>query len=190
MSLGYYGAPNFDSIRMYSQLKDLNVTLGVDVAKIALLPRSLTKLEVSLHTVRMNWEDFRPLCCLQELEVYNQEDKSDIGVQLDDSFATALPLLRVFHVSCGVRGHRVVVLETAANVVMPHVVELDISHMNMVHLDLRFMSALRSLNLVYCTASTVSAACSTMVLEDCRMRDGTVLVSSKFSLHFVQEELH
>ena len=188
MSLGYYGAPNFDSIRTYSQLKDLNVTLGVDVAKIALLPRSLTKLEVSLHTVRIDWENFRPLCCLQELKVYNQEDKSDIGVQLDDSFATALSLLKVFHLTPGLR---FVASETTAKVVMPHLVELKIYHVKNVHLDLHFMSALKTLILAGCTLSTVSAACSTLILHNCQMREGTVLkIPNLRSLTINGEGLH
>ena len=171
-SLGAFGAPDLASIQMYSQLQDLVLDLGLEIATIALLPHSLTKLVLSLDTVRIDWEVFRPLCCLQELRVYNRGRIADL-VQLNDIFATALPLLRVFHVSPGQRN---AALETTAKVVVPHLVELDISRVNLVHLDLHFMSALKSLTLRNCNVFTVSAACSTMVLKGCWMREGTVLV--------------
>ena len=98
-------------------------------------------------------------------------------VLLDDSFATALPLLRVFHVHSGLNKQHNMALETTAKVVMPHLVEFEILNVNIVHLDLHFMSALKSLRLINCNVSTVSAACSTMVLKYCRMREGTVLVT-------------
>ena len=138
---------------------------------------ALTKLVVRLHTGRIDRDNFGPLCCLQELKIYSHSGTSGFEVQLDDSFATALPLLRVFVVSPGVYGRRFAALETTAKVVMSHLVELDIRRVNIVHLDLHFMSALKSLNLVDCTVSTVSAACSTMRLEFCGMNQGTVLVS-------------
>ena len=174
-SLGPYMASDFASIRMYSQLRDLELELDPERESVALLPRSLTKLDVSLHTVRIDWESFRPLCCLQELKIYSPHDKSASVVQLDDKFATALPLLRVFLVKQ--YGHRPMALETTAKVVMPHLVELDISHVNIEHLDLYFMTALKSLRLVNCTVSTVIASCSTIVLVYCRMGEGTVLVT-------------
>ena len=180
-SLGAFVAPDFASIRMYSQLRDLEVE-DPEREHVALLPCSLMKLFIKQIFWSIDWENFRPLCCLQELIIWNLYDESAYPggsgrVQLDDSFATALPLLRVFHVYPGVLGGRTVALETTAKVVMPHLVELTITHMNIVHLDLHFMTALKKLSLVDCIVSTVSAACSTMVLQSCWMREGTVLVS-------------
>ena len=173
-SLGGYGAPDVASIHPYSQLQDLVLDLEeIEGEEVVLLPCALTKVALFLQGMNINWEDFRPLGRLQELQIYNQSGRSGFKVQLDDSFATALPLLRVFHVHPGVR----VALETTAKVVMPHLVKLDISQVNMVHLDVHFMSALKSLNLHDCTISTVSAASSTMVLHVCWMRKGTVLVA-------------
>ena len=127
-SLGAFVAPSFAAIQPYSQLRDLDIgALGVEIAKISLLPRSLIKSVVSLQTVRIDWRIFGPLCCLQELQVFYYSSKGGSGIQLDDSFATALPLLRVFDVSPGVRTEA---LETNAEVVMPHLVELKISHKN------------------------------------------------------------
>ena len=174
-SLGAYYAPDFASIQMYRQLRDLKLELGVEEAKIALLPCSLTKLFVYVCAQNIDWEDFRPLRCLQDLTIYNDDATSGITVQLDDSFATALPLLRVFDVSPGVPRWRLPLLETTAKVVMPHLVEFTTYEVNLVHLDLHFMSALKSLTLHDCTISTVSAACSTMILCNCWMRKGTVL---------------
>ena len=173
-SLGAYPATNFASIRMYSQLRDLALLLGVKIAEIAMLPCSLTKLVISFHTVHIDWETFRPLCCLQELQVYILGKEADSRFQLNDSFATALPLLRVF---CVIPAIRKMALKTTAKVVLPHLVEFEIFNMNTVHLDMRFMSALKSLSLVDCNVSTVSAACSTMILESCWMREVAVLVS-------------
>ena len=87
-SLGAFVAPDFASIQMYSQLRDVELELGADIAKIALLPRSLTELVLRLHTMRIFWENFRPLCCLQELEVNNQETSQT----LESSWMTALQL--------------------------------------------------------------------------------------------------
>ena len=192
-SLGAYFAPNFPSIQMYSQLQDLVLNLGslssLEKANVALLPCSLTKLVITLRTWSINWENFRPLCCLQELKVYNRKDWSGSKVQLDDSFATALPLLKVFHMEAGtfdppelvrVIDRPYMPLATTAIVVMPHLVELLIMQANMVHLDLHFMSALKSICLINCTVSTVSAACSTMMLDSWwikKFKMGTVLVT-------------
>ena len=177
-SLGAFVAPDFASIQTYSQLRDLDLTLEVESANVALLPCSLTKLVIELHTGRIDLETFRPLCCLQELLLFHWGDMAGFGVQLDDSFATALPLLRKFHLSPTMHGQHNVALETTAKVVMPHLVELGITYMNMVHLDLQFMSALKSLSLHGCTVSIVSAACSTMVLDGgCQVRKGTMLVT-------------
>ena len=176
-NLGYFEAQDFASIQPFRKLQDLVLDIGTDVAKIALLPCSLTKLVVSLQTWSIDWETFWPLCCLQELEVYNHSGESAADVQLDDSFATALPLLRVFHVIPGYFNQPNMALKTTANVVMPHLVQLAISNTNMVHLDLHFMSALNSLSLVNCDVSIVSAACSTMVLEACCIRESLVLVT-------------
>ena len=155
--------------------------LGVEKEKIALLPCSLTQLAVGLRARSIDWEIFRSLCCLQDLNIYNEDNMTGFGIQLDDSFATALPLLRVFGVSPGVYNRQNVALETTAKVVMPHLVELRVSYVNMVHLDLHFMSTLKSLSLSDCIVSAprsaVSAACSTMVLHNCQMRKGTVLVT-------------
>ena len=74
-------------------------------------------------------------------------------------------------------GFRIVALETTAKVVMPHLVELDIFQVDIGHLDLRFMSALKSLSLAGSTISAVSAACSTMILEYCWMNMCMVLVT-------------
>ena len=179
-SLGAFMAPNFASIQPYCQLQYLQVTIGVEIAKISLFPHSLTKLVVHVHNVGVDWNVFRPLCCLQELKVYNWGSAGGniFGTQLDDSFATVLPLLRVFSLIPAMTGQLYVALETTAEVVMPHLVELSISHVEIVHLDLHFMSALKSLRLFDCTVSTVSAACSTMVLEDCCMGEGAVLVTT------------
>ena len=175
-SLGDFVVPNFDSIRMYTQLRDLDMHLApIEMAEVALLPHSLTKLFISLHAVRINWECFRPLCCLQELEIYSFCG-SHGKVELNDSFATALPLLRVLHVTARSSNYDGS-LNTTAKVVMPHLVELTLYYAKIVHLDLHFMSALKSLNLIGCTVSTVSAACSTMVLTICQMREGMVLVT-------------
>ena len=157
---------------------------------MALMPCSLTKLVVSLRTWSIDWETFRSLRCLQELEVCSDSGEPGDDVQLDDSFATALPLLRVLHVSPGVF-HRHAALETTAKVVMPHLVELSKSHVNVVHLDLHFMSALNSLDLFGSTISTVSADCSTMLLHACRMREGLVLVTPKLrSVNILGGGLH
>ena len=178
-SLGTFIAPDFASIQMYTRLRDVELELGPETAKIALLPRSMTKLVISLRTMRIDWENFRPLCCLQELQVYKSYSTGD------DSFATALPLLRVFHLTLTMHGLHYVALETSAKVVMPHLVELKISHTKIVHLDLRFVSALKRLSLVECTFSTVSAACRTMRLEFCFMREGRVLVTPNLRSLFV-----
>ena len=107
------------------------------------------------------------------VHICNQGSEASFGVQLDDSFATALPLLR----SISVEMYGYGALETTAKVVMLYLVELTIAAVNVEYLDLRFMSALKSLSLLGCTVSTVSAACSTMRLDICRMREGTVLVT-------------
>ena len=182
-SLGDFVAPNFVCIRKFNQLQDLDLTLGAEIAKIALLPRSLTKLVGGLHSVRIDWRTFGPLRCLQELQIYTPGLQSGFEVQLDDSFATALPLLRVFVVSPGVYGRRFTALKTTAKVAMPHLVELTICHAQIVHLDLHFMSALKSLRLLDCTVLTVFAACSDMVLKKCLMRNfrGTMLVTPNLS---------
>ena len=172
-SLGCFVAPNFASIRMYSQLRDLELKLGRDRAEVALLPRSLTELTLNLRGMRTKWKVFRPLCCLQVLKIYNLDQTLNIRVQLDDSFATALPLLRVFHVAFP--GIRSKALATTAKVVMPHLVELKIYHVKIKHLDLHFMSALISLTLLGCIVSTVSAPCSNMRLK-CGWRDETTVL--------------
>ena len=184
-SLGDYFAPDLASIQMYSQLQDLGLHLEQDRGEIALLPRSLTKLDVSLDNWSIDWENFRPLGCLQELHISSPDGKwSDLEVQLDDSFATALPLLKTFHMSPGLDCRRGVALKTTAKVVMPHLAELTIaSRVQVVHLDLRFMSALKWLQLVDCAVSTVSAACRTMILIKCWMKKGTVLVTPNLSAH-------
>ena len=69
-------------------------------------------------------------------------------------------------------------LETTAKVVMPHLVELTLMHVDVVHLDLHFMSALKNLSLEKCIVSTASAACSTMVLKHCSMNEAMVLVTA------------
>ena len=74
-------------------------------------------------------------------------------------------------------GRRCAPLKTTAEAVMPYLDEFKISNVKIVHLDLRFMSALKGLSLVDCTVSTVSAACSTMVLICCWMKEGTVLLT-------------
>ena len=173
-SLGAFLALDFASIRMYCQLGDLQLDLELGRENVALLPCSLTELVITLDTVRMDWSIFRPLCCLQELDIYNWDCTPGFGVQLDDSFATALPLLRVFHVSPGFHNQS---LATTAKVVMPHLVELTMSNVNIVHLNLHFMTALKSLRLSVCTVSIVSAACNTMELCGCGMKEGTVLVT-------------
>ena len=127
--------------------------------------------------VRMDWKTFPPLSCLQELDLHSKDVTSGLEVQLDDSFATAMPLLRMFHMTAQRCDQRNVALETTAKVVMPHLVKLTISWFEMVHLDLRFMSALKSLDLYDCTVSTVSAACTTMDLTLRTKREGTVLVT-------------
>ena len=68
-SLGACLACDFASIRMYSQLRDLDLALGMETGKIFLLPPSLTKVVIGLTNVRTDWRTFRPLCCLQELQV-------------------------------------------------------------------------------------------------------------------------
>ena len=176
-SLGSFEAPNIASIRMYSQLRDLKLKLDPKRESAALLPCSLTKLVVSLRTWSIDWDNFRRLCYLQELRIYNQDEMAGFGVLLDDSFAIALPLLRVFYVSPGVYNRRNTALKTTAKVVMPHLVELYLNTVNLGHLDLHFMSALKRLWLYNCTASTVSAACKTMETINCWMREGTVLVT-------------
>ena len=177
-SLGDYVAPDFASIRMYSQLRHLELDLERDRGEIALLPRSLTKLDVSLHTWSIDWENFRPLGCLQELQITSLHKWSYVEVQLDDSFATALPLLRVFRVFPGLDCRRGVALETTAKVDMPHLIELTIaSRVQIVHLDLHFICALKRLILDNCIVSTVSAGCSIMVLYSCWRREGMVVVT-------------
>ena len=180
-SLGAFEAPNIAAVRKYSQLRDLKLKLDPERESVTLLPCSLTKLVLSLRTWSIDWDNFRPLCCLQELKIYNHAPSntnlSGFRVQLDDRFATALPLLRVFDVAPGAYNRPNTALETTAEVVMPHLVELAIRRVNLVHLDLHFMSALNSLRLHDCTASTVSAACSTIILSNCWMREGTLLVN-------------
>ena len=184
--LDAYVALSFDSIQQYSQLRDLNVsfTPKSEEAEVALFPCSLTNLILSLHSTCINWENFRPLCCLQELQIFSLgcDDKGcDLSgkVQLNDSFAAALPLLRVLYVYAGMRNsHDTVPLETTSKVVMPHLVELNISGVNLVYLDLHFISGLKSLSLAVSTVSTVSAACSALVLDMCDgMNKGIVLVT-------------
>ena len=126
-SLGYYFALNFASIRIYSQLRDLELELDPKRENVALLPRSLTKLVVILCSWSIDWENVRPLRYLQWLQVHNRGDKPGSGVQLDDSFAIALPLLRVFHMSPGIRTEA---LATTARVVMPHLVVLTLDQVN------------------------------------------------------------
>ena len=110
----------------------------------------------------IDWETFRPLCRLQELQIYNWgSSMAEFRVQLDGSFAAALPLLRVLYMSLGTHDEA---FKTTAKVVMPHLAELTIYDASIVHLDLQFMSALKRLSLLCCTVSPVSAACSTMVL--------------------------
>ena len=141
-SLGTFEAPDFATIQPYSQLRDLEIELASVSANVALLPCSLTKLEVDLCFWSIDWDNFRQLRCLQELQISNfRGSTSGFSVQLDDSFATALPRLRVFHVSPGRYNVPYAALETTARLVMPHLVEFNISHMNTVHLDLHFMSA-------------------------------------------------
>ena len=180
-SLGDVVAPNFASIQPYSQLQDLVLKQKVKEANVTLLPCTLTKLVLSLCTVRIDWESFRPLPCLQELRIDTRGSKSGSGAQLDDSFATVLPLLRVLHITPGMHSRHYMALETTAKVVMPHLVELTLTHVNIVHLDLRFMSALKSLSLLDSIndtkGSTVSAACITKRVEYCGMWEGTVLVT-------------
>ena len=175
-SLGGFMAPNIASIWMYNGLRNLEIKLGSS-ADVALLPRFLTKLVVRLRIMRIKWENFQLLCCLQELQVHNDGSVADIEFQLDDSFVTALPLLRKFHISPAMHCLYWVALKTTAKVFMPHLVELSISYVKIVHLDLHFMNALNNLSLVGCTAVTVSAACSTMRLEYCCMDKRTVFVS-------------
>ena len=175
-SLGSYHATNIASIQPFSQLQHLVLTLESKRKEAALLPCYLTKLFITLRSMRMKWKIFPPLCCLQELDLHVRDRPSGGVVQLSDTFATALPLLTVFHVQTW-KWHGTV-LETTAKAVMPHLVELDIALMKIMHLDLRFMSAPRSLDLYDCTVSTVSAACSTMVLDRLDgIGEGTVLVT-------------
>ena len=176
-SLGAFVAPDFASIQPYSQLRDLELRLYRERAEIAWLPRSLTKLAIALPGTEINWEDCRPLCCLQELQVYNVGCWAAPGIRSDDSFATALPLLRVSLVTPVRVMQPFTVLKITAKVVTPHPVELSLACMKIVHLDLHFMSALKSLSLLDCYVNTVSAACSTMRLEFCRMSKGLVLVT-------------
>ena len=182
-SLGCF-APNFAEIRMFSQLRHLSLDLEKE-ATVALLPRSLTYLSVTLRSMCINWEHYRSLSCLQVLQIHSMDFSSYKTVQLDDSFATALPLLRVFRVDLGCGSRHGKALETTATVVMPHLLGLTFSQMNIVHLDLHFRSALKSLTLVECTVSAVSAACSTLALYCCRMREGTVLVTPNLRSLFI-----
>ena len=83
MSLGDFIPPDFDSIRIYTRLKDLDLKLdGQRGDVLALLPRSLTKLVISLQDGRLDWTVFRPLCCLQELRVNIWYNRSGFGIQL------------------------------------------------------------------------------------------------------------
>ena len=180
-SLGPFKAPDFDSIQPYSQLQDLELKVETDGAKIALLPCSLRKLLVELpisRIRRIDWKTFRPLCSLQVLKINPTPGKSFIVIQLDDSFATALPLLRVFHVEASWKWLGAMLI-TTAKVAMPHLVEVTLSWVTTVDLDLRFMSALESLSLHHCNVCVVSAACCTMVLDSCwaRIFWGMVLVT-------------
>ena len=165
--LGSYHAKNVASIQPFSQLQRLVLTLESERTEVALFPCSLIKLLITLCNVRMHWKMFPPLCCLQELDLRARYQTPGLRVQLDDSFAVALPLFRVFRVCDRRYTDLGVALETRAKVVMPHLVELTIYQFDTVHLDLRFMSALKSLTLLDCTVSTVSAACSTMVMFTC-----------------------
>ena len=181
-SLGTFEAPDFASIQLYTQLRDLELELGGEGPEVALLPCSLTKLTLTLQSTCINWENFQPLCCLQELQIDTWGYKLHDKVQLDDSFATALPLLRVLILYPGLSRGRLnidnsMALETSSKAVMLHLIELNIFGLDVVHMDLDFMSALKSLRLFMCTVSTVSAACSTMVLEACRIRVSLVLLT-------------
>ena len=180
-SLGAFVAPNFASIRIYSQLRDLGLKVGRARANIALLPCSLTRLGITLQGMNINWEVFRPLCNLQELRIFGLDCILWDKVELDNSFATALPLLRVLHVDA--RPCDNAALWTSTKVAMPHLVELSVFCLKKVHLDLHSLSGLKKISLVHCATCDVSRASSTMTQYDCSIKQGMLTNLRSMILH-------
>ena len=180
-SLGAFRAPDYASIEPFSLLRELKLKRTFEADKIALLPRALETLHLRPTGVSIDWEPFRRLGWLKELKMCCLV-LPEGRVQVGDSFANALPNLTNLWIKAIFTDGTSAPLAATAKVGMPRMDSLTLCHVDLGHLGLDFMPALRTLNLCNSTVSSISTACSTLQLTNCQLRVSLLLPPTLRSL--------
>ena len=180
-SLGAFRAPDYASIDSFSLLRELKLKRTFEADKFALLPRALEKLDLRPSGVSIDWEPFQRLGWLRELKLFCLV-LPEGRVQLGDSFANALPNLTTLWIRAVFADGTCAPLAATAKMAMPRMDSLTLCHVDLGHLGLDFMPALRTLSLCNSTVSSISTACSTLQLTNCQLRVSLLLPPTLRSL--------